>query len=409
MKKQFLRIGIIVPQFPTLTETFFSNLVSGLCDKGHEVIVFSHERKVNTRLIQAFGLDQYPRLIITHFHFSIFQWATIKVLLGRPGIIFHNFSLNFKNMRSLVYRKLCQIKLNQHACDVYHYGYSGIAIAQLDTFEKIKGKKMVSCRGTAENVLSITEPGRPEKLHELFEKTDSIHCVSGALALKIKRFGALPEKIFINRPAINIHFFKKEKSKRKVNPTVKILSVGRMVFQKGYMLGLLAMAVLREQFENFTWVIAGDGPGKEELLFTINKLKLNDRVQLVGRKNLPEIKKLYDEADIFFLPSVCEGIANVVLEAMAMELAVVSSDCGGMEEVITNDHDGLLCENYNYHKYAAALLELCLHQEKRWRLGWQARKRIESEFSLERFIDAYELAYRQLIDAAISKNEVIAV
>lgn len=403
-----MKIGIIVPQFPTRTETFFINLVAGLCEEGHDVIVFSHG-KTDRELLQAFALTRFRSLRVVHFHFSFFYVATMFHLLRMPGFMARSFSRDIKTWRSRVYRKLCLEKLKAHACDVYHYGYSGIGIAHLESLDKLPGKKMVSCRGTAENVLSITETGRPEKLEELFLKVDAIHCVSAALAEKIKHFGASHEKIFINRPAVNIQFFKKEKTNNQPSARLQILSVGRLVFQKGYSIGLLAMAVLKKRFENFTWVIAGDGPGKEELIFMINKLQLTDHVYLAGRKNLQEIKELYAQADIFFLPSVCEGIANVVLEAMAMELAVVSSDCGGMREVITPGENGLLCENYNYEAYADALYSLCRDEEKRKHMGQEARRRIEAAFSLERFNTVYEQAYRQLMEPAQEKGVPLAV
>lgn len=395
---RLLRIGIIVPQFPTYTETFFVNQVAGLCKAGHEVIVFSHTKQSETSLVKDFGLDVYKNLTIVNFDFSTMPLEILKTLATSPLLFFKKFTINFRNMRSAVYRHLCILNLNKYACDIYHFGYSGIALTYLDFFEKISGKKMVSCRGTAENVLGITEAGRPEKLRELFKKTDSIHCVSNALAKKIFNFGALNEKVFINQPATDIQLFSAKENTRDANKTLKILSVGRMVFQKGYMPGLLAMAELRKSFDNFVWILAGDGPGNEELIFTINLLQLNEHVLLVGRKNKNEIKALYAEANIFFLPSVSEGIANVVLEAMAMELPVVSSDCGGMSEVITHEVDGIICENYDFQSYAAALFELCQDEQKRKQLGKMARKRVEEAFTLARFDEVYEGAYIKLID-----------
>jgi len=398
MKHKPLRIGIIVPQFPTYTETFFVNQVAGLCKEGHEVIVFSHTKQSEPSLVKGFGLDAFKNLTIVNFDFSTMPLEILKTLATSPAVFFKKFTINFRNMRSAVYRQLCILKLNKYACDIYHFGYSGIALTYLDFFQKISGKKMVSCRGTAENVLGITETGRPEKLRELFKKTDSIHCVSNALAKKVINFGAPKEKVFINQPATDIQLFSAKENTREANTTLKILSVGRMVFQKGYMPGLLAIAELRKNFDNFVWILAGDGPGYEELIFTINLLQLNDHVSLKGRKNKNEIKALYAEADIFFLPSVSEGIANVVLEAMAMELPVVSSNCGGMREVITHNVDGMLCENYDIESFAAALLELCHDAQKRKQFGTMARKRVEEAFTLKRFDQVYEGAYLQLID-----------
>lgn len=395
MNKEQLSIGLIVPHFPSYTETFFVSQVAGLCGAGHQVFVFCHTKLPDKTLMKHYGLDKYTNLHIINFNFHTITFEFFKNLFTSRN---HASSLSYRSFRSKLYRLLCISQLNKYACDVYHFGYTGIAIPYLDFFEKIDGKKVVSCRGTAENVLGITEKGRQEKLQSLFQKVDSIICVSNALAQKVIQLGADKEKIFVNRPAINIHFFATNRNIKQVQENINIVSVGRMVFQKGYMLGLLAIAELRTKFKNFTWTIAGDGPGMEELILSIDILKLNKHVFLVGRKNLNEIKNLYETADIFFLPSVSEGIANVVLEAMAMELPVISSDCGGMHEVITHNADGILCKNYCFESFSESLLELSINAEKRNRIGKMARKRIEEAFTVQRFNTGYENEYLKLVN-----------
>jgi len=78
-----------------------------------------------------------------------------------------------------------------------------------------------------------------------------------------------------------------------------------------------------------------------------------------------------------------------VLEAMSMELPIVSSDCGGMAEVLEHGKNGLICENYNYFSMADSLYELCFCFEKRKALGIAARKTIENNFDLKRYIDVF--------------------
>ena len=164
------------------------------------------------------------------------------------------------------------------------------------------------------------------------------------------------------------------------------------------MLGLMAVYELSKQFENFTWKIAGEGADMEEMIFHINELNLNDKVELLGKKTKYEIRDLYEQSDIFFLPSVCEGIANVVLEAMSMELPVVSSNAGGMQEAISNGANGLLFANYDHGSMAAELFDLCKDFELRKALGIVARKTAVEQFSLKRYIDVFEAEYQKLID-----------
>ena len=127
-------------------------------------------------------------------------------------------------------------------------------------------------------------------------------------------------------------------------------------------------------------------------------MQLQDVVILAGAKNRGEVKQLMQEADIFFLPSIYEGIANVVLEAMSMQLPVVSSRAGGMEEVITHEENGLLSNIYDHQSMADNLTRLINDEQLCGNLGNKARERITSCFRLEMQIDKFEEVYMQLVN-----------
>jgi colanic acid/amylovoran biosynthesis glycosyltransferase len=301
------------------------------------------------------------------------------------------------SLKNFFFISLCKIYLGRYKCDVYHFGYSGIAAFYLPVIQALNRRIIISCRGTAENVKPLSETGRISKLRTLFEEADKIHCVSASMVNTIQQYNAPFSKIFINRPAVDIKFFSR-KSDYLPSKKIRILSVGRLVFQKGFMIGLLAMVELNKMFCNFEWIIMGDGPEDEELFFNIHLMGLEDKIKLAGKKTKDEVLEGYESTDIFFLPSVSEGIANVVIEAMAMELPVVSSSCGGLKELITGDTNGLLCNNYDYKAMAKALYDLSTNFEKRKTLGKAARKTVEEDFSLERYIDVFEQHYYELLN-----------
>ena len=177
-----------------------------------------------------------------------------------------------------------------------------------------------------------------------------------------------------------------------------ILSIGRFTFQKGYLLGLMAAKELKDKGVKFLWQIVGDGPQKEEIQYYIHSLGLKDVVELLGKKNRDEILALYNSADVFFLPSVYEGIANVCLEAMAMELPVVATKSGGMEEVIVHDVDGLLVELYDPTDMANELFRISRDQAKRQLMGQKARQKVLDQFTIERQANEFETEYYRLIN-----------
>lgn len=396
MKAEKPTVGIIFPQFPTYTETFFLSQVTGFCEKGYEVYVFCNTINPDGILNDMYQLKKFTNLHVINFDFSSLSLSFLKNIFKNPFVFFRRIQFDFFNIRRSVFNHLCKSYFLKYRCDIYHFGYSGIALAYLNIFDAIPGKKIVSCLGTAENVKLVTEKGRTEKLLKLFQKADSIHCISYAMKEKISHLTMHHSKIFVNQPAIDTAFFSR-KNWPVFNHKIRILSVGRLVFQKGYMTGLLAMVDLKKIYPNFEWLIAGEGPEWEELAFTIHLLKLESNVLLAGKKTKPEIRDLYEQAHIFFLPSVSEGIANVVLEAMAMQLPVVSSDCGGLPEVIHHNVNGILCKNYDFKKMGSELVDLCLDAEKRKRLGMAARKVIEENFDVKRYISVFEQEYTDLM------------
>lgn len=391
-----LRIGVIVPQFPSYTETFFINQITGLCERNHKVFVFCNVYNNDALLKEVYNIGHYQSLKIVALHFNKLGEMFFRTIFLNPLSVLKSLRLSRKKFLNNLYYHLCRIYLRKYQCDIYHFGYSGLAVSYLSILSSLPGKVIISCLGTAENIKPLTEEGRIEKLKKLFATVDAIHCVSGKMKQTIQQYDAPPEKIFINRPAVDVEIFRRKEPYTMHQP-VKIISVGRLVFQKGFLLGILAVAELKKKFEDFTWTIVGDGPEREQLLFHINALGLNDHVILAGKKIRDELVQFYEESDLLLLPSVSEGIANVILEAMAMELPVISTINGGVEEVVKHEVNGILIPNYDFQLVACGLHQLCTDFEMRKRLGQAGRKTVEDGFALKRYIDVFEEEYLRVV------------
>lgn len=395
MQYKPLKIGIIVPEFPSYTETFFMSQVKGLCVKGHTVTVFCTLRNQDDTVADSFHLGDYRSLRVRQLRIINLVYTSIKAIFIKPNLFVKGWQLGDDGFRKSLYASLCRIFFNYHYCDVYHFGYTGTAIAFHSAMEGLMGKIMVSCRGTAENVKPLTEPGRISKLYTLFDIVAKVHCVSGHMAELVKRYGASANKIFVNRPAVDTTYFSRSFAYPQQSH-IRILSVGRLIFQKGLVTGLFALRRMIESFPAVEWVIVGDGPDYEELGFAIAQLGIRQHIQLAGKKTREEILAYYHSADIFFLPSVSEGIANVVLEAMSMELPVVSTDAGGMSEVITHGENGLIAPVDDHLSMAVLLVKLAVDYHLRKNLGKAARATMISRYHIDRYIDCFEREYRQL-------------
>ena len=389
-----LRIAIVVESFPVISETFITNKVLELCKRGHKVTVFIHRKTSDNKLAKLYGLPGVANLEIVPPAIPKTKMEWLKLFVTRPAIFLHSPN-NARAYKEASRQKLLFSIFEKRTFDIIHFEFSALAIVYTNVIEKLKTVTVVSCRGTAEKVKPLTMPERKNQLIELFGKVDSIHCVSADMASTILPYCQQPEKIFINRPSIDVTHFNRSTAYVQ-HTTLTILSVGRFTFQKGYLTGLLAIKLLKQAGISFKWLIVGDGPQMEEVIFHIHTLGLGNEVTLLGKKNKVEMIDLYNSADVFLLSSVYEGIANVVLEAMAMKLPVVSTKSGGLNEVIEHEVDGMLAKVYDHHEIAMHLLALASSFEKRKEMGERARNKIVNQFTIQRQINQFESTYLQL-------------
>ncbi len=154
-----------------------------------------------------------------------------------------------------------------------------------------------------------------------------------------------------------------------------LLSVGRLVYQKGHEFLVRAMPIVLGRYPQVKAVICGDGSLRNELDAQIRDLQLVDSVLLLG--NRTDIDRFLSSADIFVLPSRWEGLPVSLLEAMGMGLPVVATRVEGVEEVVQDRVQGLLVAPEDPAALAAALIELVGQPALRDRMGLAARKRIE--------------------------------
>ncbi|HEY6210468.1 MAG TPA: glycosyltransferase [Gemmatimonadales bacterium] len=168
-----------------------------------------------------------------------------------------------------------------------------------------------------------------------------------------------------------------------------ILSVARLVEKKGLADLITAAAMLRDRGRSFRLQIVGDGPLRHVLEAQVKRLGLGGRVALPGAQSHDLVRRAYQRAAVFALPCVIasngdrDGIPNVLLEAMASGVPVISTPVSGIPELIESGVDGLLVPPNSPPRLAETLDLLLASQGLRERLACAARAKIESSFSLE--------------------------
>jgi glycosyltransferase involved in cell wall biosynthesis len=205
-------------------------------------------------------------------------------------------------------------------------------------------------------------------------------------------------------------------------PAWLILSAGRMVEKKGFTYLVEACRRLRDQGYEFNCLIIGGGDPQhtEEIRSLIERLNLEKVVTLQQAVTQEELRRIYERATLFALPCQIiesgdrDGIPNVLVEAMAMELPVVSTGISGIPELIEHRENGLLVPQRDAAALAEAIGELLENPALRYQLGRAARVTVRRNFDARQNIRALRNLFRTslLPDAKFSveeqKDEVVA-
>jgi glycosyltransferase involved in cell wall biosynthesis len=167
----------------------------------------------------------------------------------------------------------------------------------------------------------------------------------------------------------------------------RLLSVGRIVHQKGLDLAMRALGGLKEL--DWEWHIAGDGPQMPVLQSLAKALGIGDRVHFLGWQSREGLMKCYQEANVFLFPSRHEGMPNAMLEAMASGLPVVASCIAGNEELVVDRETGYLVSSEDVESLQAALKKLLIDSTLREQMGRASRQHVEANYSWESTAQQY--------------------
>ena len=273
--------------------------------------------------------------------------------------------------------------------DLIYFPWNSAAVALLPLMQT-GIPTIVSCRGS-QILIAPHVPGREgltDRFPEMFEHATAVHCVSQDILDASVALGLEPAKARIITPAVDGEVFCPPRDRATGNE-LQVVGVGSLIWRKGFEDALVALGKIRDQGVGFHYHVVGDGPDRQRLLFTAHDLGLEDRVTFHGSLDAGQLVPLLQRSDAFLLSSVCEGISNAALEAMACGLAVVSTRCGGMEEAVQDGVDGLLVPTRDPGAMAEALARLARDPGLRSRLGASARRRIETDFRLEDQVEAF--------------------
>jgi glycosyltransferase involved in cell wall biosynthesis len=176
---------------------------------------------------------------------------------------------------------------------------------------------------------------------------------------------------------------------------VVALFVGRLVDHKDLPTLIEAMSRLAQSMPSLLLLVAGDGPLREPIEARIAARRLGERVRMLGLRR--DVGELMAAADFIVLPSVREGMSNVLLEAMAGTRPVVASRVGGNPEIVEDGVTGLLFRAGDATALATQMRRLALDPSLREQLGRAGRTRVEQAFSMESTVREMEQVYEECL------------
>jgi colanic acid/amylovoran biosynthesis glycosyltransferase len=371
--------------------TFLNRLVTGLAEAGIHVSIASN-KKVHHEVIAHNNVDllwapswkgnfaakasRLFSLLIIHFSFKRLAW-----LIGQ---VQHSRSL-----RHFFFTLYQYLPFMKGEWDLIYFPWNSTAIEYRGLFD-LGIPIVISCRGSQVNIRPHLPDQKAylEALRTTLQQAAAVHCVSADIQQTVTALGVDPVRCRIIPPAVEPNFFS-QAAHPPHNQRFTLVSTGSLIWSKSYETMLTALKHLIDSGIDAELQIIGEGPERQSILFTIHDLGLQDRVTLHGRLSPTGVRDQLRTADVFVLSSLSEGIANAALEAMSCGLPVVTTDCGGMREVVTDGVEGYVVPLRDPHAMAAALHKLGCDPTLHSRMGAAGRSRVVADFKLEDQIRAF--------------------
>ncbi len=389
-----MRLLYILDEFPSLSETFVLREMCGLAQMGFDIRVYAH-RQGDTGAMHS---EAAPFLDTAIFRPSAadlsLHHAWMATLARQPlssaliGLPHAAKALTFRwppaRMASVIWsaaylaRQLDEIRVDHiHA----HFASYPAAVALLAS--RLTGIPF-SFSAHANDVFADVSPYWRQQA-----RAAEFAAVCSEQALARTRELCRPEdahKLRLVYHGVDLERFSPPPPRVPPDEPVRLLSVGRLVPKKGFEVLLRACHLLALRDRSFSLTIIGDGPLRAELGALSGRLGLADRVTFASARQFAEMPAAYREADALVLSSLVtpdgdqEGIPNVILEAMASGLPVVSCDVGGITEAVLHGETGLIAAPGDPADFAEKLDALVADAGLRVRMGECGRELAERKF-----------------------------
>jgi len=378
-----LKIAIYSGNIPSTT--FIENLIEVLSGDGFIIYLFGKKKK-----------EMKYNANVKSFPTPVSEAELVYFVIKESLVLFFRSPQLFKKCMQEVLKKSRNIKkyfrnagfilpILNHQPDIFHIQWAKTVEQNPELFNLLECKFAVSLRGAHINYSPLTDRSLETAYKKYFPEIDAFHAVSEAIAAEALKYGADKNRITVIHSSVKDELLNMNPEPHTQGSEIELISVGRHHWKKGYHYALDAMKILKDDGIKFKYTIVAQGEIPEELLFMLDDYKLENEVEIINGMSNEELIKLLQTKHLLLLPSVEEGIANVVLEAMAAGIPVLTTDCGGMKEAVNDRFNGYIVPVRSAKSIAEKINEFILEEnEVKKDIIRNAKLTIRKEFTREK-------------------------
>ncbi|MGF1492437.1 MAG: glycosyltransferase [Microcoleaceae cyanobacterium] len=407
-----MKIAFIVGHFPQLSETFILNQITGLIDRGHQVDIYASALGNTDKTHQV--ITDYDLMQRTYYFPEIpdnLLWRVVKgigIFLSR----FYQDPLKFLDVLNvlkygeqalslwLLYTAIPNFSENYDIihCQFGTHSFRGMAFQTVNAPDT---KLIATFRG---DDISRFVQERGEQIYQrLFETGDLFLANCEFFKRRVIELGGAADRVVVHQSGLDCSRFPFAPRTFPADGKIRIATTGRLVEKKGIEYSIRAVAKQAATTPNIEYNIIGYGVLKEKFEQLIDDLNAGDFVHLLGQKNEDEIIEILNQSHIFIAPSVTaadgnqDAPINVLKEAMAMGLPVISTYHGGIPELVEDGVSGFLVPERDAEALAEKL-GILINNSQRWpEMGKAGRAYVEQYYDLNQLNNALVEVYRRVL------------
>jgi colanic acid/amylovoran biosynthesis glycosyltransferase len=399
-------IAFIVDEFPSISETFVLNQITGLLERGHDVDVYAHSLGAIDLYhpdVRRYGLLQRTHFLacpanrwtraLTGAELCVKQMRrNARAVLGSLNIFRYGrgaSSLTLLFQTAPFFRNYDIVH-----CQFGHNGKLGAILKRLGLQKRL----VVTFHG--HDIRAAVESGGA-LYGELWDEADCLIAISKYNHDHLLRFGGDPKKIVYHPVGIDCKRFSYQLPSTDPGRPIRLLSVARLVEEKGLEFGIRALHRLMKETAHLQirYDIIGEGPLRGHLQQLLRELGLVRQVRLLGAKMQGEVIQALLESDILLAPSLAEALPVSLMEAHAVGLPVVATQVGSVDQIVQHGKSGLLAPPGDVPALCRHLSDLIQHPEMRAEMGRCGRGHVEQHFDIDRLNDRLVNLYENLLAA----------